>query len=339
MNLEFDDDTEYLIGQASEVFSKAAPVDRFRSQAPCWETLVEAGWGTLGEAFMADEIGLPALVGVARAAGRHLLIEQFVTAGFVVPALLHGASGAEVEELAGRMSTRPALLLGDGREADFPVGEFTAGECFGADGTEFEILRLVAGATADHIDLEFLDGGQVTVRRTAGLSFSVASVGVEGGRWRSFSLAIDRTQLHRLRAAERLVHSAALLGCSEEMLRIGRDYTMERVQFGVPIAGFQAVKHGFADVLAANEVAWAAVLCACAEGLDAALRIDVARILCLHAVDLSATASAQFFGGIGFTWESDLHFYLKAALDGRARFGSRDELAASIARKFQEQTC
>ena len=107
----------------------------------------------------------------------------------------------------------------------------------------------------------------------------------------------------------------------------------------MPIARFQAIQHALADVLAANEVAWAALLCACAATDEVAYRTDVARLLSVEAALAAARAAAQFHGGIGFTTEAGVHHYLKAALDGSCRFGSTDRIAVRIGRALVASSC
>jgi alkylation response protein AidB-like acyl-CoA dehydrogenase len=124
------------------------------------------------------------------------------------------------------------------------------------------------------------------------------------------------------------------------MLGMVVSHTGSRVQFNVPVGGFQAVKHGVADAHVRNEVAWSAILHACAaSSSEFGYRAKIARFLAVEAALQSSRAAAQFFGGMGFTWESDLHFYLKAVLDATQRFGAADQLAARIGRQFMEVSC
>jgi alkylation response protein AidB-like acyl-CoA dehydrogenase len=129
-----------------------------------------------------------------------------------------------------------------------------------------------------------------------------------------------------------LLHSAALIGAAEATLLLTRDYTLNRIQFGTSIASFQAVKHSLADVLAGNEVAWSALLCALADGAVNSERALVARILTVEAAYAAARTGAQFHGGIGFTADCDLNYFLKTLVDGAQRFGSSDELGERLGR-------
>jgi alkylation response protein AidB-like acyl-CoA dehydrogenase len=106
------------------------------------------------------------------------------------------------------------------------------------------------------------------------------------------------------------------------------DYAKVREQFGQPIGAFQAVKHRCAAMLAQVETARAAVWDA-AEALDGVggddasreLAVAVAAATALDAAVDAAKDCIQVLGGIGFTWEHDVHRYLKRALASRQLLG------------------
>jgi hypothetical protein len=107
-----------------------------------------------------------------------------------------------------------------------------------------------------------------------------------------------------------------LVGASRAMLALAREHAVERIQFGVPIASFQAVRHKLAESFVAVEAAAAALDAAWLDGspLAAALAKAIAgrngRTVARHA--------QQVLAGIGFTTEHDLHKHLRRtyALDG-----------------------
>ncbi|GAA2891844.1 hypothetical protein GCM10010472_57950 [Pseudonocardia halophobica] len=94
-------------------------------------------------------------------------------------------------------------------------------------------------------------------------------------------------------------------------------YAKERVQFGRPIGGFQAIKHMLADLLLESESAisaarWAAA--AADEGdPDLPALASLVRAYCSDAFVRIAADSIQIHGGIGFTWEQAAHLYLRRA--------------------------
>jgi alkylation response protein AidB-like acyl-CoA dehydrogenase len=111
--------------------------------------------------------------------------------------------------------------------------------------------------------------------------------------------------------------SADLLGSASRALDMSVEYAKDRVQFGRPIGSFQAVKHRCADMLVDVEgmrstVYWAA-WCIGAGDSDASVAASTAKIWCGDASKRVMASALQVHGGIGFTWEHDLHFFLKRA--------------------------
>src|SRR6202042_1494596 len=109
--------------------------------------------------------------------------------------------------------------------------------------------------------------------------------------------------------------AALLVGLGERMIAMAAAYAKERHQFGKPIGSFQAVKHLLANARVAVEFARPATYRA-AWSLDTAqpaLSHDasMAKALASDAADLAARVALQVHGAIGYTWECDLHFYLK----------------------------
>ena len=132
--------------------------------------------------------------------------------------------------------------------------------------------------------------------------------------------------------ARRLLDRAAVavacdsLGLSEAMLDATVGYARVREQFGRPIGSFQAVKHACADMLVqvrvAQELVRAAAASVADDDPDAWAAASMAKsYACGAAVDVVGKAM-QLHGGIGYTWESGIHVYLKRALLNRSLFGS-----------------
>ena len=133
-----------------------------------------------------------------------------------------------------------------------------------------------------------------------------------------------------------LFHAAELLGGAAAVLELTVAYAQDRAQFGRPIGSFQAVKHRCADMLVDVEGMRSAVYHAAwtlgADDPDAPMAAATAKVWCSDAGLRVAESALQVHGGIGFTWEADVHLYLKRAqLDGTA-FGNsghhRTRLAA-----------
>jgi hypothetical protein len=344
MNLEYDDEEIGLLRLAGEVLQKLAPVPQsgFEGEPTgIWPALVAAGWGDIGAAVAHGELSLAVAIDLFRKGGQQLFVEQYVTSGYLLSALsVHLPDPDARGGLRESLRAAPGVLLGDGRTQAIPVvsDDEVSGYCFGlANGGH--VYRLIRAG--ERFVLQRWEGAEPVTRRLADLSLSVGSVTVDpaAGRWIGYELALTAEQLEQLQTQALIVHSAALIGCSERLLEITCAYTRERVQFGVPVGSFQAVKHGLADVYAALVVAWNATLSAVADGSDETLAPLIARQLSVDAALLAARAGAQFHGGIGFTAELNVHLFLKIILDGVQRCLAPDEVAAALGRRFAVTAC
>jgi alkylation response protein AidB-like acyl-CoA dehydrogenase len=113
-------------------------------------------------------------------------------------------------------------------------------------------------------------------------------------------------------------------------------HATSREQFGRVIGSFQAVKHLLADMAVRTEVARAALYAAAAhldepavEGLDRA--VAVAKLTAGEAAIANGKSATQVHGGMGFTWEVDVHLFLKRAWLLDTHFGSVDAHADGVA--------
>ncbi len=111
--------------------------------------------------------------------------------------------------------------------------------------------------------------------------------------------------------------AAQSLGLAQRMVDLAVAYTGERKQFGKPVGAFQAVKHHMADVAVRLEYARAPVYRAAwslASGHpQAALHVSQAKLAACEAAALAAKNCIQAHGAMGYTWEVDLHIYMKKA--------------------------
>ncbi|MGW6564465.1 acyl-CoA dehydrogenase family protein [Streptomyces sp. NPDC054975] len=125
------------------------------------------------------------------------------------------------------------------------------------------------------------------------------------------------TPLHRVPGRVGAGAVVALLSAAEQLGSAGRttgmavSYARTREQFGQVIGGFQAVKHLCAEMLVRTEVARAAVYGAAVTGDP--VEIAGAKLLADEAAVACARDCLQVHGGMGFTWEADVHLHLKRA--------------------------
>ena len=133
-------------------------------------------------------------------------------------------------------------------------------------------------------------------------------LGEEGGAWPALEGALDRAAT---------VLAAEATGLATKVLELSRDYAKERTQFDKPIGAFQAISHQIADMLVLTEnarsttyyAAWALE-----EGApDAQLAAATAKVAASEAARIVAQDGIQVHGGIGFTWEHDMHLYYRRA--------------------------
>jgi alkylation response protein AidB-like acyl-CoA dehydrogenase len=111
--------------------------------------------------------------------------------------------------------------------------------------------------------------------------------------------------------------AAYLIGLADRMITMAADYAKERQQFGKPIGSFQAVKHLLANARVTLEfarpatyrAAWSLATAQPTVSRDASM----AKALASDTADLAARVALQVHGAIGYTWECDLHFFMKRA--------------------------
>jgi alkylation response protein AidB-like acyl-CoA dehydrogenase len=143
-----------------------------------------------------------------------------------------------------------------------------------------------------------------------------ARLGAEGAAWPGLATALQRAAI---------ALAAEQLGGAQRTLDLAVAYAKERVQFGRPIGAFQALKHKLADVMVRVEAARSAVYyasCVAAQG-GAALpaAASMAKATASDAFSFATAHALQLFGGVGFTWEYDVHLYFKRARSSATLLG------------------
>jgi len=126
-----------------------------------------------------------------------------------------------------------------------------------------------------------------------------------------------------------------MVGTCQSILDLTVRYARQREQFGRPIGSFQAVQHKLADLFGAIEKARATALFAAMtieeDDSRRALAASMAKVAAGECQRRAAQDGIQIHGGIGFTWEQDLHLYVKRAKSGEALLGTSREHRARIA--------
>jgi alkylation response protein AidB-like acyl-CoA dehydrogenase len=136
--------------------------------------------------------------------------------------------------------------------------------------------------------------------------------------------------------------SAELVGVCSRALDMTVDYVKERKQFGTPVGAFQAVSHRCAQMLLETEIARAttaeAAWTADAEPQRLAQCAAQAKATASDAGRTVTASAIQAHGGIGFTWEADVHWLYKRAQVDAALLGGAKEHRARLARIVGERT-
>lgn len=342
---------------------RSAGSDPGRSGAR-WAVLAELGALGLLVPERLGGLGLDEtdLVGVLEEAGRVAVPEPLAeSAGMVVPLLAEvsaagrggvtspGAAARSVDDwlatlVGGAVSTVGGVEVGRGGAVvttETSAGRARTPRVVGAGTAELAVL--VSGSANDpEIHVVEVRGGweptpSVDATRLLGdLHWSPS----DESRVASGATALGLVEGLVDRGA--MLTAAQLLGLADRMITMAAAYAAERHQFGRPIGSFQAVKHLLANARVRLEFARPATYRAAesiarrrpGRGEHAAM----AKALAAEAADLAASVALQVHGAIGYTWECDLHLYMKrawalSAVWGDARTQRARVLAAAVAER------
>jgi alkylation response protein AidB-like acyl-CoA dehydrogenase len=182
----------------------------------------------------------------------------------------------------------------------------------------------VVGADAPGVSVERLPSFDVTR--------PVARVTLRQAAAEPLDAAPD--QFERVLDIARVLLAAEMLGGAEACLTLSVEYSCSRKQFDRAIGMFQAVKHMCADMAIEIDATRVAVMFAAMSAGDPAELAIAAPLVKAQAADtftLCAGTATQVHGGIAFTWEHDLHLYLRRAKTTEALFGSSTQHRALLA--------
>lgn len=314
MDFDYSDEQKQIKRVAHDLLASRSPFGKVREAAEAatydqelWRELAELGWP--GIAVSAQHGGQD--LGMVELA---VVLEELGYACAATP-LPSSATAAAVIEATGTPGQRSRWL---------PA--LCSGEATGGIGT-----RELAADAADAAVIVLIDGDEgLLVERSAA---DVRELVTIDPTRRFATVAADGEPLGA-GAAERVrtAIAAELVGVSQRALDITVEYVKDRKQFGVPVGAFQAVSHRCAQMLLLTESARsAAYFAAWAADSDPERLPEAAALAAAASGDgaKEATASAiQAHGGIGFTWEADVHWLFKRAqLDGALLGSARQHLA------------
>jgi alkylation response protein AidB-like acyl-CoA dehydrogenase len=313
MDFEFTSDQLELRDNARSVLASECPPSLVRAVYDgeadgdkLWRTLVDLGWPGIGIAEANGGLGL-----------------TFVETGLVVEEL--GRVVAPAPFLATVTQFTP-LVRGTAFETQVAEGAITGAAAFD-DGL------VLGAATADEIAV--VDGDRVCVVPSSAVT--VTPVATLDPTMPLARVTFDRSALGGdrvldgvdiARARDEAVTAMALstVATCRRIFEITLEYAKLREQFGKPIGSFQAVKHRMADmylsVEKASALAYFAALTIAEDDDRRTIAASMAKSAAGDCQRLVARDGLQLHGGIGFTWENDLHFWLKRAKTGDALLGN-----------------
>jgi alkylation response protein AidB-like acyl-CoA dehydrogenase len=331
---------ELLDGRASIAHARAVMDAGGGFDADLVAAMGEQGWTRLALPERAGGYGLGPveLAVLLEEVGRHAAPAPFASTVLALDALARGGRDDEVEQLLDRdaiaciaWSARPDAV----RAVREGTGWCLTGQ---ADPTLFApsaAVAVVVAATDDGpalFTLDLADTGAPArepamdrTRELGWLRFDATPAAHLGGA-DAVGALLDRGAAFA---------SAEMLGGAGRAMEMAVEYAKERVQFGRPIGSFQAVKHRCADMLVDVEgmrstVYWAA-WCIGAGDPDASVAASTAKVWCADASKRVMASALQVHGGIGFTWEHDLHLFLKRAQLDQLTFGDASYHRARLA--------
>jgi alkylation response protein AidB-like acyl-CoA dehydrogenase len=309
MHFDLSDDQRDIQRTAREMLSTRSSFERVREAAEArryddslWGEVRELGWpGTaIEEAYGGQGLGLVELT---------VLLEELGYAVAVTPHLGSALAGLMIQS-AGSDEQRERWLPG---LAD--ASKRGALGVLSGDGGTAELVPDAPGA--DLVVLVDPTQGKATVQEGAGEDVASIDPTRRYGRVStSDGEALDGDVYDGLGRALVAV-SAELLGISQRALDLTIEYVKERKQFGVPVGSFQAVQHRAAQMLLDTEGGRGAVYYAAWAAGGAPERLKeaaaMAKAWTSQAAKATTAAAIQLHGGIGFTWEANLHWLFKRA--------------------------
>ena len=321
--------------------------------AALWKKIADLGWTALGipEAYGGVGTFLD-LVVVLEEAGRALLPGPFFsTMGLAVPAIIEAGSDAQKKKAlsaiaAGEARATLAFTEPSGRW-DAESVRLTARQSGGGWRLDGVKLFVPDAAAADYMVVVARTRGEgeegVTLflveGRPKGMTVKPLDTLDMTRRWSEVRFdgvelpadavmgAPDKAWPHLKRALEWATAAlcAEMVGGVQKVLETSTEYAKTRHQFGKPIGIYQAVSHKIADMLVMSESSRSATYYAAwtvdADAPDRALASSMAKAYVSDAYRKVAGDGIQVHGGIGFTWEHDMHLYFKRAKSSEVTLG------------------
>jgi len=368
MDFDLTKPQKLLQESARTFFSRECPAERVRElmetetayDEGLWAAIADQGWTGLiiPEEYGGLGLGLVELAAVAEEMGRACLPGPFISTVWAAALIDRaGSEGQRAQYLeaisTGRMKATVALLESTAdwnpaavqlRAEKEPKGYRLSGRKeFVTDAATADLIVCVARSGDDLVLLPVERGSQgLTVTLTPGIDATRKLYTLDfDGVIVPTTTALEfsrRTQdaLDQSMGVATVALCAEMLGGMQWALEHTVEYAKTRQQFGRPIGAYQAVQHQCADMLLMTESARSAVYYAAwavTENDPAArLAVSMAKAYCSDAAREVGNRGIQVHGGIGFTWEHNLHLYYKRAKASEIMFGDANYHREQLAR-------
>ncbi len=189
-------------------------------------------------------------------------------------------------------------------------------------------VAVVATAGDGRLTVSAVDAGELTLRPVDGIDPGYGMVDVTATDLTGDGTPLDPAAWADAMATGQRALAHELVGASRAMLALARDHAVDRIQFGVPIASFQAVRHRLAESLVAIEAADAAVGAASDDGTP--LTAAMAKAVAGRSGRTVARHAQQVLAGVGFTAEHPFHHHLRRTFVLDALLGDSRRLTIEL---------
>ncbi len=339
MNFDFSDDLQQIRAEAQD-FLRAHAAGSARQaletgsgfDRTLWQQLGAQGWigAAIDESHGGSGLGSEGLCVIAEQLGAALAATPFASTAYLAAQAVSLFGNAEQRNqylprfadgsLIGcfALAEAPGAPSPSGVRASVRDGVLNGVKSPVIDGSVADVAIVAARHGAGDIGLFAVDLSQGVARQKletldpsrdcARLQFDASAAdALPGARgWGAVTHLLDRAAI--LFAFEQI-------GGAQTCLDMARDYALQRQAFGRSIGSFQAIKHKLADVYVAIELArsnayygaWALS----ADAPDLTSAAAAARVAATTAFEMAAQENIQTHGGMGFTWETDCHLYLR----------------------------
>jgi alkylation response protein AidB-like acyl-CoA dehydrogenase len=309
MDFTLSDEQHLLRDTARTLLAKECPTTLVRAHIddptvaePLWDRLRD--FAALGDGPLTDLGLFTAETGYVAAPGPF-----FATAGLFTPLLAALDDELLPAAVAGETSGTVAVA---GSSGIWEPNDETV-KCFVPEADRVDWVAVVdAGPT-----VRVVPAAEVRCRLVETIDWSRRLFEIDTAAVSSAPRRLDRAALDEVLRRATVALAAEMVGTARRIFDMALEYAKERKQFDVPIGSFQAIQHKLADVSLAVERADSATQYAAmtldAHDADAPRATHVAKAAAGNAATRAAKDGIQVHGGIGYTWEHDLHLFLRRA--------------------------